>query len=182
MNRSSLSILIPLLAVAIYMGGRYFYFKPRFIQGEKAPAFTAVLADGDPFSLESLKGNFVLLDFWGSWCGPCRRQNPEWVALYRKYEGAGIPGANGFVIVSVGVESNPVRWKSAIRQDSLYWPYHIFDQLDNSRGFNSPLALLYGVKQLPTSFLLNPKGVIIAVNPSPKDVAATLARELKNPL
>jgi len=181
MKRSVISTLIPLLVVALYLGGRYFYFKPRHIQGEKAPAFTAVLAGGDAFSLESLQGSYVLLDFWGSWCGPCRAQNPKWVALHRKYDGVRFPAADGFAIVSIGVEGDPSRWRSAIRQDSLYWPYHILDQLDDSPGFNSPLALLYDVKQLPTSFLLNPKGVIIAVNPSPKEVGHILERGLKNP-
>lgn len=176
MKRSILSTLIPLLAILLFLGGRYFYFKPKHIQGEKAPVFTATLANGSPFSLASLEGHFVLLDFWGSWCGPCRMQNPHWVALHRKYDGLGIPGAKGFAIVSIGVETDEGSWENAIRRDSLYWPYQILDKADNLRFFNSPLAVLYGVKQLPSTFLLNPRGVIVATNPGPKEVEAILER------
>ena len=176
MKRSVISTLIPLLAIAIYLGGRYFYFKPKLIQGEKAPAFSAKLADGSPFSLSSLEGHYVLLDFWGSWCGPCRAQNRQWVDLHRQYEGRKIAGAAGFTIVSIGVETNRPSWENAIRVDSLYWRYHILDQASSLKFFNSPLATQYGVKQLPTSFLLNPKGVIIASNPSPEEVAAILEK------
>lgn len=170
MKRSFITTLVPLLAIALYLGGRYFYFQPKFIQGEKAPAFSTTLKDGTSFSLSDLEGQYVLLDFWGSWCGPCRKQNPHWVALYDQMSG------KNFTIVSVGVEKDAARWASAIRQDGLSWKYHIFDELSNTRFFDGPLAKLYGVKQVPTSFLVNPKGVIIATDPQPEEVAKILER------
>jgi thiol-disulfide isomerase/thioredoxin len=170
MKRSVISTLVPILAIAVFLGGRYLYFKPSLIQGERAPSFTAKLADGSDFSLADLKGRYVLLDFWGSWCPPCRAKNPKWVALHRQYE------EKGFAIVSVGVEKDERRWENAIRQDSLYWPFHILDKAESLRFFDSPLAVLYGVKQLPTTFLLNPQGQIIANDPGPEQVANILER------
>ncbi|MBK7409951.1 MAG: TlpA family protein disulfide reductase [Saprospirales bacterium] len=168
MKRTLLTTLLPILAIVLYLGGRYFYFQPKLIQGEKAPHFTATLQDGTPFSLDELEGQFVLLDFWGSWCGPCRAQNPRWVALYNQYKGT------NFTVVSVGVEKDSERWENAIRSDGLTWNYQILDQVTNLHFFNSPLAQLFGVKQLPTAFLLNPKGVIIATDPNPEQIAKIL--------
>ena len=170
MKRTILSTLIPILAIVLYLGGRYFYFQPKLIQGEKAPHFSVMLQDGTSLSLTDLEGQYVLLDFWGSWCGPCRAQNPQWVALYDQYEGP------DFTIVSVGVEKDKVRWEKAIQSDGLTWRYQILDQVTNLHFFNSPLAQLYGVKQLPTVFLLNPNGVIIATDPQPEQIAKILDR------
>lgn len=176
MKRSLISTLVPMLAIVLFLGGRYFYFQPKYIQGEKAPAFTANLQDGTSFSLSDLKGSYVLLDFWGSWCGPCRAQSPAWVAIHRQYGPLEIPGSDGFVIVSIGIEKNEESWKNAILQDGLAWKYHILDQAESLRFFNSPIAQLYRVKQVPTSFLLNPKGEIIAADPGPAEVAKILDR------
>ena len=98
------------------------------------------------------------------------------MALYKEWTDRAIPGAEGFSIVSIGVEKNEQAWRNAIRQDSLFWPHHILDQGDNLRFFNSALADLYGVKQVPTTFLINPKGLIIANDPSPAEVAEILER------
>jgi thiol-disulfide isomerase/thioredoxin len=168
MKRSVISTLVPILAIALYFGGRYIYFRPSHTQGEKAPAFSAMLANGEAFSLAEMEGRYVLLDFWGSWCPPCRAQNPKWVALHRQYE------EKGFAIVSIGVETKEDRWANAIRNDSLYWSYHILDKAGSLRFFDSPLAVLYGVKQLPTTFLLDPQGMIIAYDPKPRQVEAIL--------
>lgn len=176
MNKGNISWLALVLLATLILFGRYWYMKPRFIQGEKAPAFTASLRDGASFSLSDLNGHFVLLDFWGSWCAPCRAENPEWVALNRQYEQAAFREAKGFVIVSIGIEKDEARWRNAIEKDGLYWPYQVLDKAESLRFFDSPLARIYGVKQLPSSFLLNPEGVIIATNPRPEAVSAILER------
>ena len=158
-----------LLVVMLLLIGRYFYFQPRFINGERAPAFRTELMNGEPFQLAELRGQYVLIDFWGSWCPPCRQANPGLVGLYRKY------GGRGFEIVSVAVEREAEPWRRAIERDGLYWKYHILDRTTNMKFFDSALASLYGVKQLPTSYLLNEAGIIIGVDPSPGEVEEILA-------
>jgi len=149
-----------LLVVGLYYGGRHLYFKPKYVNGEPAPQFTAQLINGDQFSLSDLKGSYVLIDFWGSWCGPCRRQNPQLVEMYNRYEGQSFKDADGFVILNVGIEYSDKSWKNAIQRDGLVWKYHI-GQFDK---FESPIAKLYGVREIPTKYLINPKGDIIGVN------------------
>lgn len=156
--------LILIAGFVIYFLGRYFYMKPKFRNGEDIPAFSAILKDGKTFELSSLQGQFVLLDFWGSWCGPCRKENPELVELYQKHKNSSFKKASGFEIVSVGVESNVLSWENAINADNLIWPYHI---LQKDR-FQSPIVKQFGVREIPTKYLLNEKGQIIAVNPTVK--------------
>ncbi|MCB0616476.1 MAG: TlpA family protein disulfide reductase [Phaeodactylibacter sp.] len=171
-----LNILL-VLAVGLLIG-KHFYMKPRFINGETTPDFTASTLGGQPLQLSSLKGQYVLLDFWGSWCGPCRAESPGMVQLYAKYGQAGFKDAESFQIVSIGVEENEARWRRAIEQDGLNWPYQVLDLASSLRFFDSEIATRFGVKQVPTKYLLNPKGQIIAVNPSLKELDQMLGEKV----
>jgi len=168
-----LNALLVLLAAGLLIN--YIYRLPRFDDGESAPTFKATLMDGSSFDLADMKGKYVLLDFWGSWCAPCRRENPEIVKLRQTFGGQQFADAGGFEVVSIAIETNEARWKNAIAKDGLSWRYHIA-QLDR---FDSPIAQLYGVKEIPTKYLLGPDGNIISVNDSPADIAEFLLSKQK---
>ncbi|MCF8236985.1 MAG: TlpA family protein disulfide reductase [Saprospiraceae bacterium] len=154
--------------------GKYLYLKPRFVQGEVAPPFSAPLRDRTTFSLKDLKGDYILLDFWGSWCGPCRQANPGLVRLYKEFGREGSGQKPGFHVVSVGVETNHQRWEKAIQEDGMVWPYHVTD----TDLFKGEIARLYGVKSIPTSYLINPDGLIIGVNLSEEKLHDELTERL----
>jgi thiol-disulfide isomerase/thioredoxin len=165
-------ILIAILILAYV--GKYFYKKPKFSNGENIPAFEAQLINGDKFSLSDLSGKYVLIDFWGSWCGPCRKENPALVELYKEFNGKKFENATDFEIVSIAIETNEKSWKRAIEKDGLFWPYHI-PQMDR---FKSPIVRQFGVREIPTKYLLNEKSEIIAVNLSIDEIAKMLKNRL----
>lgn len=121
-------------------------------KGEKAaPDFTLPTAAGSAFTLSSLHGQYVLVDFWASWCGPCRAENPRLKSLYQQYQ------SQGLNIVSVSVDSDGGKWQKAVGQDQLPWT-----QVSDLKGWDSPVAQLYGVLAVPSSFLIDPAGNVVA--------------------
>lgn len=128
--------------------------------GQKAPDIELESPDGKIIKLSSLKGQIVLIDFWASWCGPCRRENPNLVRAYNKYKEAKFKDAKGFEIFSVSLDNNRDAWKGAIQQDGLSWKYHVSDL----KKWNSSAAALYGVRAIPSSFLIDKNGIVIARN------------------
>lgn len=171
--------VIAILAVAAYFIGRYLYMKPRFIHGEPAPDFRlADLRSGDSLQLSDLQGHFVLLDFWGSWCGPCRGENPLLRELYLDFQGKDFRNAGGFEIVGIAIEQREQSWQAALERDRIPWPYHVLDHSSSLRFLNGPVAKRYGVKEVPTKYLLNPRGVIMGVNPSVEEIRKVLAGEI----
>ncbi len=165
--------LIPIIFLLVWLGMKW-YRMPGVAAGNAAPLFTGQLASGDSLRLVDLRGQWVLLDFWGSWCGPCRAANRNLVKLYRQYHHATFKNAKGFTIVSVGIETKKENWLRAIQQDQLNWPYHISD-LNRLRDH---VALLYGIKEIPTTVLIDPEGNIRAVNLDFEQLNAMLTKEL----
>ncbi len=116
-----------------------------------APEIALKNPEGMEIRLSSLRGNYVLIDFWASWCGPCRRENPNVVKLYNQYKD------KGFTIYSVSLDNDASKWKEAIQKDGLIWPNHVSDLLQ----WKSPLPQLYGFNGIPHTVLVNPEGKII---------------------
>lgn len=122
--------------------------------GNKAPEIRLPNWNGDTIALSSLQGKYILLDFWASWCPPCRQENPSIVAAYNQYKN------KGFDIYSVSLDQSVKPWKNAIEKDQLTWQSHVSDL----KGWASSAAQLYQVESIPTSYLLDKNGVIIAKN------------------
>ena len=120
--------------------------------GSKAPELELESPSGKKLKLSSLKGKVVLIDFWASWCGPCRRENPAVVKMYGEYKN------KGFEIFSVSLDKDKAKWEEAIKADQLSWDNHVSDL----QGWQSPAAKLYGVTAIPKTFLLGKDGTIIA--------------------
>jgi thiol-disulfide isomerase/thioredoxin len=177
MNKSLRSIVLLIIAAGFFFLGKSFFMAPKYGGGEIAPNFSTTLMSGQDFSLEDLRGKYVLLDFWGTWCGPCRVEFPHLIALNKKYKNARIPNADGFEIVSVALEreGSEDRTKRAIDKLGLDWDYHIFDPITNFKLLNAEIATgLYGVREVPTKYLIAPDGSIMGVNMSFEEIAKTL--------
>lgn len=175
MKSMLLTIGLAVLLVVLFSLGKSYYLKPSNITGEKAIELTGKLPDGSEFKLSDLKGKYVLIDFWGSWCGPCRKSHPQLVSLYNRFNKQTFKDAEGFEIVSIGLEQSRTNWEGAIRTDQLNWPYHLMEQ----GSFESPQVKAYNVKQIPTQFLVNPDGIIMYVDPSFEEIAKLLGSRLK---
>lgn len=129
--------------------------------GDKAPELAFMNADSTKvLKLSELKGKYVLIDFWASWCRPCRMENPNVVSAYAKYNAAKFREGKGFEVFSVSLDRSRDAWKQAIAQDGLKWKYHVSDL----KFWQSQAAQLYGVNSIPMSFLIDPDGIIIAKN------------------
>jgi peroxiredoxin len=123
--------------------------------GSKAPDFTAPSPDGKMISLSDVMGKYTIIDFWASWCKPCRRENPNVVNVYNKYHNQGLE----IISVSLDKDGQKERWLKAIRDDKLTW-HHV----SNLKQWKDPIAGLYNVRSIPATFLLDENGVIIAKN------------------
>ncbi|SFH33943.1 TlpA disulfide reductase family protein [Pedobacter insulae] len=136
--------------------------------GAMAPVFTQNDVNGKPISLGDLKGKTVLVEFWASWCGPCRAENPNLVKQYETYK------SKGFEILSVSLDNEKALWLQAIKQDGLNW-LHVSDL----KGWNNEVGRLYGVRAVPASILVGPDGKIIANNLRGESLNDKLAEIMK---
>lgn len=136
--------------------------------GEQAPDININNAAGRSVSLSGLRGKIVLVDFWASWCGPCRKSNRELGPVYARYRD------KGFEIFGVSLDKEEADWKKAVAADKIKWI-----QTNQQGGWDAPVALAWKIEQLPSSFLLDASGAIIAINPSAKQIEQHLKKQLR---
>lgn len=123
--------------------------------GDKAPDFNVADINGDTLSLSDFEGQYILLDFWASWCVPCRKENPNVLEAYNEFSD------KGFKVVGVSLDKNNRKWKSAIETDGLQDFVHLSELVSWSK---SKISADYNVQYIPYNFLINPKGKIIGKN------------------
>lgn len=145
--------------------------------GQVAPDFATVSMEGDSLRLKDFTGHYLLIDFWGSWCAPCRAENPILSLLYARYKDQVFKSAKGIRFVSVALDNQPESVKSAIQKDGLAWSEHILED----QSMNGNVARLFGIKSIPMKYLIGPDGRIILADPDIKELDDYLAKDiLKN--
>ena len=141
---------------------------PDLIIGGIPPAFTALDTDGEKISLSDFKGKYILLDFWASWCIPCRKEFPFLKKAYAKFKD------KNFEIIGFSLDTEESLWISSIENDDVSWK-----QASNLKGYKDPVAVAYEINAVPTNWLIGPDGKIIARNLRGEQVEKVLAQLIK---
>lgn len=147
----------------------YWYGRTELVFGDEIPD---VVLEGDGYELDliDLRGKYLLVYFWGSWCGPCRQKNPRLVEFYNEIKASEYDWAENFEVVSIALETGGEAWKRIGDQAGFSWPY----QFVEPRFGNHPAYFGFGVNSIPTSFLVERNGKIAAVNPTYSNVKAMI--------
>ena len=132
--------------------------------GKPAPNFSAPSPEGKTISLKESLGKVTIIDFWASWCGPCRAENPNVVALYNEFH------PQGLNIIGVSLDKDAAKWKEAIAKDGLIWPH-----VSNLKFWEDPIAKQYNVQSIPATFILDEKGNIVAKDLRGEELRAKVA-------
>lgn len=164
-----------ILTVMIIVTAGFMYKPDNIAIGTKAPELAYKNPNGEVMKLSDLKGKVVLIDFWASWCRPCRYENPHVVKAYEHYKDKKFINGKSFTVFSYSLDKNPGAWKAAIEQDKLTWEYHVSDL----KGWGSEGAEKYSVSSIPSNFLIDGKGNILAKNLRGPALEAALEKYVK---
>jgi thiol-disulfide isomerase/thioredoxin len=156
----SLSKIVPVFLLMLFVSKRQ---EAQIKYGQLAPEIALPALNGDTLRLTSLRGKVVLLDFWASWCGPCRVANKELARVYQKYKG------KGFEIFSVSIDENKKAWAKAINKDKISWL-----QVNDDKGWDGKVPVAWNIYQIPTSYLIDKQGRLIAMDPEGKKLESLL--------
>jgi peroxiredoxin len=137
-------------------------------KGKPAPEISLTNIEGTTVNLSDLKGKVVLIDFWASWCGPCRANNPRLIKLYKKYHD------KGFEIFGVSIDNNHSNWKEAVKEDQLEWT-----QVDDDKGWDASTAKVYNVNAIPASFLIDRDGIMREIDLEGRSLESKIKSLLK---
>ena len=135
--------------------------------GRRAPEFSAPNPEGKVVALSQSLGKITIIDFWASWCSPCRKENPNMVKLYSEFHDKGLN------IIGVSLDKDATKWKEAIANDNLTWT-----QVSNLKEWKEPIAIQYGVKEIPSTYVLNQYGIVVAKNLSDDALKAKITELL----
>ena len=127
--------------------------------GDKLPAITLKSSSNSDVNLTSFQGKYILIDFWASWCGPCRLGNKKLVKLHNEVS------SDKMEIIGISIDTDTNKWLKAVEKDKIK-----FTQLIDSKGFDAETAIQFGVEELPSKFLFNEEGVLIAKNPTEEEI------------
>lgn len=155
-NQRQLIFILLLLLPALYSSAQ-----PR--QGQPAAEVALPAVNGDTLKLSSLKGKVVLLDFWASWCGPCRESNKELVKIYSKYK------SKGFEIFGVSIDDQKNKWQAAIKKDKISWL-----QVNDNGGWDAKTIADWNINAIPTSYLIDKEGKLLAMDLEAKELERAL--------
>ncbi|NBU91650.1 MAG: TlpA family protein disulfide reductase [Flavobacteriia bacterium] len=147
--------IIPIALILVVCCAGIAFMEQRKAPEGLAPEITMTSPKGKKLKLSKLRGKMVLIDFWASWCGPCRKEMPNVVEAYAKYSGKKFKNAKGFRVFSVSLDREASAWKEAIKSENMTWKYHGMDQ-------GNVISDLYGVNFIPSAFLVDGNGEIIA--------------------